>query len=130
MVCLKRKINVSHGREGMTRCVRRRMQIVTDVRESVRDAGRQEEEKRIIEERWSRGIHIARLDQSFRVKGLPEGCLRGASRDRSNGKFSEPTRSTDNSEKVSSGRSSSPSVRLFCEQTRRFPVYVRSSGTL
>lgn len=44
----------------------------------------------------------------------------GATCDRSNGKFSEPTRSTDSSEKASSGRSSSsPSVRLFCEKTKK-----------
>ena len=55
---LNRKINVSRGREGMMRCVRRRVQrrkqIVTDVRESMRDrARRQEEETRIIGERWN-----------------------------------------------------------------------------
>lgn len=48
-----------------------------------------------------------------------EAVFEGRLRDRSNGKFSEPTRSTDSREKASSGRSSSPSVRLFCEKTKR-----------
>lgn len=73
------------------------------------------------EREWQRTITSmigrARIGVSER-RHSQEAVFEGRLRDRSNGKFSEPTRSTDSSEKASSGSSSSPSVKLLCGKTK------------